>query len=71
MPKIPKQASTYFRLARPFLELGAEALANIDENETGNDDFAAALLHYTSAAVGAVLDGTAIPPIPDSLVQRK
>lgn len=40
-------------------------LANIDENTTGGDDYAATLLIYAGDVIGAIHQGEDLPPLPD------
>lgn len=40
-------------------------LANLDENTTGGDDYAATLLLYTGDVIGAIHAGEELPPLPD------
>lgn len=67
--KISKNAAKYLRMSRPFIEMAAEEVGAIDENDTGTDDVLADILRYSSAAIGAALDGKPMPALPASLIQ--
>lgn len=67
--KISKNAAKYLRMSRPFIELAAEEVGAIDDNDTGTDDVLADILRFSSSAIGAALDGKPMPALPASLVQ--
>ena len=66
--KIPAKAQTYIRIATPFLEMGADALARLDKDKVGADDVGAELMHYSVAALNAIIDGDPLPPVPQILI---
>ena len=64
-----KNAIDYLKMAKPFMRLGAEVLADLDDNDTGSDDVAAAAINYSCDVVDAVTRSKAIPPVPEELLK--
>lgn len=67
--KISKNVARPLRMSRPFIEMAAEEVGAIDDNDTGTDDLLADILRFSSSAIGAALDGKPLPALPTSLVQ--
>jgi len=65
-----KNALKYMRMAVPFLHLAAEELAELDENDTGTDDKAAAGIEYAAQIVEAISKGRDIPFPPAALMSK-
>lgn len=51
----------------PFFGATGQALRDLDENITGAEDFAGALLVYAAEVITAVSDGEDLPVMPDVL----
>lgn len=51
----------------PYLAATGDALLNLDENTSGADDFAGALLVYVGATLAAVANDEELPEFPDEL----
>jgi hypothetical protein len=56
-----------FQAIAPYLGATGQALIDLDENKTGAEDFAGALLVYAAEVIGAVGDGSDLPEFPDIL----
>ena len=56
-----------FKNIAPWLGAIGQELIDLDENKTGAEDFAGALLVYAAEAVGAIEAGTDLPEIPEIL----
>ncbi|HEX8091455.1 MAG TPA: hypothetical protein VF762_21555 [Blastocatellia bacterium] len=63
-----KRAMKYLRMASPFLHLAAEEIADIDDNDTGADDKAAAGINYAADIIAAISKGDDIPYPPAVLL---
>lgn len=50
-----------------YLGVAGNEIANIDDNRTGADDFAAAILLYGSDVIASVGSGMDLPEFPDEL----
>lgn len=66
--KIPDKAKMYINMARLPMDMGAAVVAGLDANDTGTDDLAAAIIHYVSSVLGALVMGQPLPAIPQQLV---
>lgn len=62
-----KKVLMFLRMAMPFVNMAAEELANIDDNDTGPDDRAAAGLRYAGQIISSVVKNTPIPVAPAAL----
>jgi hypothetical protein len=51
----------------PYLGAVGQALVDLDENKTGADDFAGALLVYAAEVISAVLNDEDLPEFPEIL----
>lgn len=51
----------------PYLGATGQALIDLDENKSGADDFAGALLVYAADVISAVLADDELPELPDVL----
>jgi len=49
----------------PYLAITGKTLTNLDENKSGADDFAGALLSYVAEVGQAVVDDEELPAIPE------
>lgn len=51
----------------PYFGATGQALIDLDEDKTGAEDFAGALLVYAAEVIGSVSSGEDLPPLPDAL----
>jgi hypothetical protein len=65
-----KKALKYLKMASPFLHLAAEEIADMDENDTGADDKAAAAIDYAATIIERVSKGQDIPLPPAALLGK-
>ena len=64
-----KNALKWLRIAKPFLRLAQEELADLDDNDTGTDDVAAAAIGYVVDVTDALTKRQPIPLPPAILIQ--
>lgn len=65
-----KTALKYLKMATPFLHLAADEIADIDDNETGADDKAAAAINYAATIIERVSKEQDIPLPPAILLGK-
>jgi hypothetical protein len=53
----------------PYLGASGQALIDLDENKTGAEDFAGALLVYVAEVIAALSNGEDLPEFPEALKQ--
>lgn len=66
--KITSKIKTYVNMARIPLDMAAELVADLDADDEGTDDLAAAGMHYASALLGSLVSGRSFPPVPQELI---
>lgn len=57
------------RTLAPYFGATGQALIDLDEDKTGAEDFAGALLVYAAEVIVAVASGDDLPPLPEALHQ--
>lgn len=59
----------FFANLAPYLGAAGNELANFDEDTSGADDFAGALLVYVAEVIAAIAEGADLPDFPEALKQ--
>ncbi|MEK6323621.1 MAG: hypothetical protein AABN33_18425 [Acidobacteriota bacterium] len=62
--------SRWLRIAIPFVHVAALEVENLDDNDEGPDDQAAAGIAYCADVLQAIVDKKDIPYPPDGLFER-